>query len=165
MDDFDFEKMDWFGFLDEHGRRLALLTKELYKRELRLQSRYQSYSFVVFPLAKAYEGFLKYYLREIGILSTQSYIDKKFRIGRALNPDVSLRHRDEWWLYDDLVRLCSKDTARLLWDTWLECRNRLFHFYFDDEIPLSLEHAKKKIIKLSRAMEEAMRCAREHNTP
>lgn len=162
MDDLQFEKKDWFTFLNDHGKRLALLSKSLYERELRLQSGYESYSFVVFPLAKAYEGFLKYYLREMNLLSNTLYSDKKFRVGRAINPDVSLSHRNEWWLYDDVERLCSRTIARSLWNTWLECRNKMFHFYFDDETLLPLDVAEKKLMQLSRTMEEAMKCLREH---
>lgn len=153
-----FQQESWFPFLPDHGQRLVVTSQELYDREARLQSAFSSYSFVVFPMAKAYEGFIKSYLHQMGILPKKGYQDHKFRIGRALNPDISPQHKDEWWLYDDLERACSPKTARLIWDTWVECRNRIFHFYFDDEIPMPLSVAKQKLLQLSEAMDEAVKC-------
>lgn len=158
--DLSFEETLWYGLLSSHGQRLVRLSSYLYEREVRLHTNLSSYSFVVFPMAKAYEGFLKTYLHEMQILPKAGYEDHKFRIGRAMNPDISERHKDEWWLYDDLERVCSRDVARGLWDAWIECRNRLFHFYFDDEVPLPLPIAKKKLLQMHVAMEKAMQCLR-----
>lgn len=156
-----FQSHAWFSLLNDHGKRLVMLSEKLYAREVRLHTHYESYTFVVFPMSKAYEGFLKYYLKEMGLLNNPSYSDSKFRIGRALNPDIQERHKDEWWLYDDLERMCSKETARALWNAWLECRNKLFHFYFDDELPLPLPAARKKLLQMSTAMDQAMECAKK----
>ncbi|MEP7166960.1 MAG: hypothetical protein ABI758_03215 [Candidatus Woesebacteria bacterium] len=158
MTTFDFAQANWFALLDENGKRLVRLSELLYEREERMQTVFESYSFVVFPMAKAYEGFIKLYLKKTGILHRDDYIDAKFRIGRALNPDISDRHKDEWWLYGDLERLCGKDTSRSLWDAWIECRNHVFHFYFDQEIGMTLEEAKKKLLQMNIAMAKAMQC-------
>ena len=158
MTTFDFEKASWFTLLDDNGQRLVKLSEILYEREERMKTMYESYSFVVFPMAKAYEGFIKLYLKKTGILNRSDYIDVKFRIGRALNPDISDRHKDEWWLFDDLERACGKDTARAMWNAWIECRNHVFHFYFDDEIEMDLEEAKNKLIQMNTAMAKAMQC-------
>jgi hypothetical protein len=158
MQVFDFEDTNWFSLLDTNGQRLVKLSELLYEREERMQTAYESYSFVVFPMAKAYEGFIKLYLKRSGILHRNDYIDVKFRIGRALNPDISERHKNEWWLYDDLERACGKDTARALWNAWIECRNHVFHFYFDEEIEMPLAEAKKKLTQMSIAMAKAMQC-------
>ena len=71
-------------------------------------------------MAKAYEGFLKYFLLRTQLINEATFNDRRFRIGRALNPDVSPRHQDQYWLYDDVARFCSDGVARELWDTWLE---------------------------------------------
>jgi hypothetical protein len=125
---------------------------------MRLQSQLPSYSFVVFPMAKAYEGFLKLYLQKAGLLNRPDYSDAKFRIGRALNPDIADRHRNEWWLYDDLERMCSGAVARDLWDAWIQCRNHVFHFFFDEEREVTLAIAKKRLLQMSAAMDAAMAC-------
>lgn len=162
MNTFDFETKPWFAILNNHGKRLIVLSEELYKREERLQSSYESYSFVVFPMAKAYEGFIKTYLHSVGILPRPGYSEYKFRIGRALNPDISEHRKNEWWLFDDLERACGLATARALWEAWIQCRNKIFHFYFDDEIPMPLPVAKKKILQISQAMDLAMSCLAEN---
>ncbi len=153
-----FSQKSWFAFLDEDQRQLVLVSEYLYEREERLNSRIADYSFIVFPMAKAYEGFLKEYLHSLKILPKQNYDDRKFRIGRALNPDISEKHKNEWWLYDDLIRACDDKTARELWDAWVECRNHVFHFFSDQKEELSLSVAQKRLVQLSNAMDQAMQC-------
>jgi len=116
------------------------------------------YSFIVFPMAKAYEGFLKKYLFDLGLISQHTYEGKRFRIGRALNPDIYENHRDEYWLYDDVVKRCGKDTAQALWNTWLTCRNRVFHFFPKEKGYLSLAQAEKRLDMIKNAMSKAINC-------
>ena len=158
MKELVFTQTLWFPLLDENAKRLVMLSEQLYEREIRMHSSFESYSFVVFPMAKAYEGFIKLYLKETGLLDRPDYSDAKFRIGRALNPDISDRHRDEWWLYDDLEHACGKPTARAVWNAWVECRNHVFHFFFNQEVEMTLEQAKKKLLQMSGAMDLAMQC-------
>lgn len=113
-------------------------------------------------MAKAYEGFLKQYLFQLHLLSPEEYQGRKFRIGRALNPDLRSSQRDDQWLYDDLVRLCSADLGRTLWNTWLECRNRVFHFFPGAAQRLTLHQAGSYLVMMVEAMNEALRCQRDH---
>jgi len=46
------------------------------------------YSYLVFPFAKSYEGFLKKLFLDLGFISQQVYESDHFRIGRALNPHL-----------------------------------------------------------------------------
>lgn len=154
----DFSNANWFPLLDENGRRLVMLSVTLYERELRMKSTLQGYSFLVFPMAKAFEGFIKLYLKQLGLLNRPDYNDSKFRIGRALNPDISEQHKDEWWLYDDVVRSCGEKVARDLWDAWVQCRNRVFHYYFNQESEMNLDQATKKLEQMAQAMESATLC-------
>lgn len=133
----------------------------LYARELRHGVQFSDYSFIVFPMAKAYEGFLKQYLFQLRLLSPETYHDKRFRIGRALNPDLRNHQRDEQWLYDDVVRLCSEKLGRLLWDTWLQCRNRVFHYFPASSQQLTLVQAGEYLVLIANAMSEAYRCQRD----
>lgn len=156
---FDVRSQVWFSFLDAHGQMLALQSQRLLEREKRVRSVFDDYSFVVFPLAKAYEGFLKKFLLEMGVLTKEQYFYRQFRIGRSLNPDISDRFQDEWWLYDDVVSLCTPQLARKLWNAWVECRNHVFHFFADDTHQVSLQQAEKLLHQLSQSMQEAMQCA------
>ena len=70
------------------------------------------YAFLVFPVSKAYEGFLKDFLLEFGLISPEVYRSRRFRLGRALNPQ-----------------------------TWLECRNHVFHYFPGKEEIMNREQA------------------------
>jgi len=45
------------------------------------------YSFLVFPFAKAYEGFLKRFFLDMKLISKDEYYSDDIRIGRILNPN------------------------------------------------------------------------------
>lgn len=150
----------WFELLPVHLQRQSQLSFVLYKREVTLQSTLEDYSFVVFPLAKAYEGFLKHYFFQRGLIDEATLHSKRFRIGRSLNPDLPLPQRNEKWLYDDVARSCSAELARGMWDTWLTCRNRVFHYFPDQVQALSLDQANKHLQQLIETMEAASFCPR-----
>lgn len=158
------EKFPVFSYLDPWQQQLVRLSYTLWQREERTQTRFLDYSFVVFPMAKAYEGFLKSYLWQFGLISEASYRSRKFRIGRALNPDVSLRQRDEDWIYDDLIRMCGPDVARQLWETWLTCRNQLFHYFPSSTQGVTLVQAGKHIEVIFDVMQRAVACAVKHQS-
>ena len=44
------------------------------------------YSFLVAPIAKAYEGFLKDFFLQIGIIDKHAYNSDNLRVGKTLNP-------------------------------------------------------------------------------
>lgn len=136
----------------------------LYSREQRLGIQFSDYSFIVFPMAKAYEGFLKQYLFQLHLISSETYQDHRFRIGRALNPDLRNHQRDEQWLYDDVVRLCSDSLGRQLWDTWLQCRNRVFHYFPAATQQLSLEQAGEYLVLIANTMAEAFACQEDRGS-
>ncbi len=123
------------------------------------------YAFIVFPIAKAYEGFLKEFLYALELIDQRTFEGKRFRIGRALNPDINENQRDEWWLYDDVSRLCGDALASTLWNAWLECRNRVFHYYPMTVTALSLTQAHACIVELSQAIESAVACQTENHLP
>ncbi len=175
MINLDSEK--WYQGLAPNLRPLALLSWQLLAREKASQKELQNsavsmsvpiqdYQFIVFPLAKAFEAFLKDLLYNAGLITDRTYNSKKFSIGRSLNPDVRLEQRDQYWYFDDLAHFCGEQTARFIWDTWLE-RNRLFHLYPGEEYHLSLEEAEAKMRQIIRAIDLCLFCAREQqpNTP
>src|SRR5476651_572464 len=98
---------DWYVSLTSWQKELVRTSLELLSREERTQSNFADYSFIVFPMAKAYEGFLKDFFYKVGLITEQTYNDKRFRIGKAINPDINPSHRDEEWLYDGIVRMCG----------------------------------------------------------
>lgn len=154
----------WYLYLDERQKQLVKQSLLLYERELSLHSELADYSFLVFTMSKAYEGFLKKFLRDLNFISTKVYEGRRFRIGRALNPDIHSDQRDEYWLYDDLARVCGEEISRQMWDTWLECRNRIFHYFPQDKNLLTFPEAEKRLVMLIETMEQAVACKRHLDT-
>lgn len=136
------------------------LSQQLWQRELSSDVALVDYSFIVFPMAKAYEGFIKMFLLEMGLIPREVFESRRFRIGRALNPDLSHYQQDERWLFDDVARSCSRDRALQIWQTWLECRNHVFHFFPQDERGLTLLQAERKLKMLVETMVLTWACVR-----
>lgn len=148
----------WFQQLDEDHKVQVQLSFDLFERENVLQSNLADYSFIIFPAAKAYEGFLKSYFLKLGLINEQMYRGTRFRIGRALNPDIRGSQKDESWIYDDVEQWCGTSIARQLWEAWLECRNRVFHFYPERNQTISLKKSELYLIQLTEAMKAAVEC-------
>ncbi len=153
-----FKNANWLTYLTDWQIQLIEVTDHLIQEYDKQQDSLEDYSFLVFPMSKAYEGFLKKFLYDLSLIDQATYEGHRFRIGRALNPDVAKEQRDEYWLYDNIVKICSLETARQLWKAWLKCRNRVFHFFPKDKGLLTYEQALSKIDLVSRAMSVATKC-------
>ena len=152
----DITHQAWFSYLSADQQNLVKTAWLLV--ESGDQEQVTDYSYVVFPMAKAYEGFLKKYFFELGLITQSVYESRRFRVGRAFNPDVSSNQRDELWLFDDVARMCGLALAREMWDAWLECRNQVFHYFPLQNKTLSLAQAEAKLLQLAMVMEGAIRC-------
>ncbi len=143
--------------MDESMRDLVEESFTLLEREERLQGELHDYSFVVFPMAKAYEGFLKKLLLDMKLIDKRQYYGEHFRIGRALNPSLPKRYR-AGWVYGRLVESCqgNEELPLFLWEVWKRARNRIFHFFPDHHEFISLEEAREMIEKLAEGMERAL---------
>lgn len=153
-----FETDPVFTYLEKWQQQLVRLAFSLWQREQRTRTHFIDYSYIVFPMAKAYEGFLKKFLFDSHLISRESYHSKRFRIGRALNPDIRNSHKDEDWVYDDVEQVCGPIVTRELWDAWLTCRNRVFHYFPDRETGLSLEQAGHYLRLMFEVMGKALSC-------
>lgn len=151
----------WFGKLPTDLQDLISISAQLLDHEEQWQNSFSDYSFVVFSMSKAYEGFLKLYLLNKGLINKETYQSHRFRIGRALNPDVRGYYRDEQWLFDDLVKSCGQDTAREVWEVWLKCRNRVFHFFPGETQALTLTQAEEYLGLMISIIMKMMTCLKE----
>ena len=103
--------------------------------------RFKDYSFLVFPYAKAYEGFLKQLFLDLDFISHLDYISDHFRIGKFLSPHLIERLGDRS-IYAKIQRSGGDDLAREIWDVWKRGRNEVFHYYPHNIKKLSFEEAK-----------------------
>ena len=87
------------------------------------------YSYIVFPMAKVYEGFLKKFLLDTGLIYQQQYESDHFRIGKVLNPNLPDHLKIEG-LYDKIcAHVGRSELADRFWNTWKRGRNLLFHYF------------------------------------
>lgn len=142
----------WYQYLDEGQRALVDTSISLMERRDLLHD-LKDYSFVVFPMSKTYEGFLKKVFFDLHLINKATYEGRRFRIGRALNPDIRNHQRDEDWLFDDVALKFGVDAARQLWDTWLLCRNHVFHYFKDGKQFLTLNEAENRLEMIISAMQ------------
>lgn len=135
----------WWSYLTENQRDLLEQSRILLDREERYgRDNFHDYAFVLFPAAKAYEGFLKKLFFDLAIISKERYENSYFRIGRALNPDLPERFRGREWVYDRLGNYCNKETPQVLWDTWRQARNLVFHWFPRHKNFITLAQAREK---------------------
>lgn len=112
------------------------------------------YSFIVFPFAKAYEGFLKRFFWDVDLISEDEYYGDEIRIGRLLNPN----YEDNTSVYG---KVCSrakggKAVAQRLWGAWKRGRNTVFHYFPHNFKKLGYDEALDVINDLINAMSEVV---------
>lgn len=161
------KNQDWFAYLDHGMADLVLQAVVILRQEESHRShRFHDYSFVVFAGAKAYEGFVKKWLFENGLIDEGELNGKHFRVGKSLNPDLPKRFRNDDWLYDDLSGFCQRnnhqDLPEQMWQTWRQARNTIFHYYFPDHSHfIKLPEAREKLSMIVKSMKHAVECGVE----
>lgn len=165
----DLENKIWWEYIEEDLQELLVASEFLsnvvksWGGDLPQGSKvFHDYSFVVFPAAKAYEGYLKKLFFDLGFINESDYTGKRFRIGKALNPFLEERFRDSESVYDKVVRFCGKtntkkgkDLADLLWNAWTNGRNLIFHWFPEDKKAISFSEAEDKIKLIIEAMDKS----------
>lgn len=152
------ERKIWWNYLEEDLQELlkeAFLLLEIFEKDT--ASTFHDYSFIVFPAAKAYEGFLKKVFLDLGFISRQDYFGRRWRVGKALNPYLEKEFRQES-IYDKIVRFCGgKDLADQLWQTWRLCRNLIFHWFPDEKRVISLTEARSRILMIIKVFDKVFK--------
>jgi hypothetical protein len=153
--DVNLKDKPWGSYVEEDIRELLEESLELLETVPAWEEHFHDYAFVVFPAAKGYEGFLKKLFFDMGFITNEDYMGKRFRIGRALNPSLEPRLREES-IYDKLTKFTgNKELADKLWDTWKEGRNLIFHWFPDERRAITFDQAKSKIYLIIAAIDEA----------
>lgn len=109
------------------------------------------YSYLVFPYAKLYEGFLKDILLQLGIIAPFDYTSTRFRIGKVLNPNI-VKQLHGKSAYGQLLNRFGRPLPELLWNAWKQGRNLVFHYFPGNMRMLSREQAITTISLLTTAM-------------
>lgn len=151
----DLRQKPWWGYLEEGTAELMEEAFLLYDNVQHWNKTFHDYAFVVFPAAKAYEGFLKKLFLDMGFISQEDYYGKRFRIGKSLNPNLSEKYRDEGWVYDDISKYCNgPELADKLWLTWKNGRNLLFHWFPNERNAITLDEARDMLSQIVEAMDD-----------
>jgi hypothetical protein len=115
---------------------------------------FKDYSFLVFPFAKAYEGFLKQLFLDVKFISHLDYISDHLRLGKLLSPNLvnKLKERS---LYKKIKDKAGQDLADKIWNAWKLGRNQVFHYYPHNLKALTFSQAENIIDNILLVMEES----------
>jgi hypothetical protein len=115
---------------------------------------FKDYSFLVFPFAKAYEGFLKQLFLDVKFISHLDYISDHLRLGKLLSPNLvnKLKERS---LYKKIKDKAGQELADKIWNTWKIGRNQVFHYYPHNLKALTFSQAESIIDNILSVMEES----------
>lgn len=160
----DIKKRVWWSYLGEDLQELLSASEFVFKEVKSWggdlpggRREFHDYSFVVFPAAKAYEGFLKKMFLDLNFITEEDYYGKHFRIGKALNPSLPKDLRREG-VYDKIVHYCQgADLAEKLWETWKLSRNLTFHWFPNEKNAISLEEAGVRIEMIFEAIDQSFK--------
>jgi hypothetical protein len=114
------------------------------------------FSYLVFPFAKLYEGFLKDYFLTLGIISRRDYESNHFRIGKVLSPNL-IRRLGRRSAYGQIQARFGIDLANKLWIAWKEGRNQVFHYFPQSYRTLTHTQAEQAIDLILQTMELAVK--------
>lgn len=138
-------KYTWWKYLPEDVGELIKESLLLVAKVPSWSEKFHDYSFVVFPAAKAYEGYLKKLFLDKGFISEADYFGRRFRVGKSLNPELDKEIRGES-VYDKIVAFCGEASlADELWDTWIKCRNLVFHWFPNEKNAVSFSEAEERV--------------------
>lgn len=155
----DIVSQSWFKVMSMRLQGLVKQSLELYAESMmKPVNSVNDYGYVVFPVAKAYEGFLKEYFYQIGLITENMLKADHFRLGKALNPDLPIKYRDDGWVYDDISHTCGEEVAEVLWQAWKQGRNEVFHYDYMADDGVTLIEAEQKLTTIFGAMELVERC-------
>ena len=113
------------------------------------------YSYIVFPFAKLYEGFLKKLFIDTGIISDRDYHSDHYRIGKTLSPNMA-RLLGGRSAYKQIADRYGVELAARLWHTWKEGRNLSFHYFPHNYRSLTRSAAVQLVNQIVGTMNESV---------
>lgn len=145
---------DFWKYLSQ-GQKDLILEGEYLMTEVIKDNIYhfKDYSFLVFPFAKSYEGFLKQIFLDHKFISHLDYISDHLRLGKLLSPNLIERLGDRS-LYLKIETKVNKEFAEQIWSTWKIGRNQIFHYFPHNLKAISFNEAETIINQIITTMEE-----------
>ena len=113
------------------------------------------FSYIIFPFAKLYEGFLKKLFWDANIIPESDYHSDHFRIGKVLSPNLA-RQLGNQSAYAQISQRYGVELAARLWHTWKEGRNLVFHYFPHNYRSLTHIQAVELVNQLVGTMREAV---------
>jgi hypothetical protein len=123
---------------------------------------FKDYSFLVFPYAKAYEGFLKQLFLDVGFISHLDYISDHFRLGKFLSPHLIVK-LDGRSLYLKIQQQSGDELAEKIWGVWKKERNEIFHYYPHNIKRVTYEAAESMNEEILHTMIEAYQALKKRD--
>lgn len=119
------------------------------------------YSFLVAPVAKAYEGYLKDFFLKLDIIDHYAYNSDRFRVGKTLNP--TLRYK-RFSIFQKLADIHEDggQLAEILWDAWKHGRNEIFHYFPKNLHKINREEAENRIDLILKAVIESAKFLKKY---
>src|SRR3989339_1446889 len=146
---------EFWQYLSQSQKDLILEGQYLMNDVIRHNAyNFKDYSFLVFPFAKAYEGFLKQIFKEVKLISHLDYISDHLRLGKLMSPNLIGRLGDRS-LYKKIEERAGIDLAEKIWNIWKVGRNQIFHYFPHNIKAISFNEADKIITEILKTMEEA----------
>lgn len=147
------EYSDYWNYLSQNQKDLILEGQYLMNNIIKEHTyRFKDYSFLVFPFAKAYEGFLKQLFLDIGFISRLDYISDHLRLGKLMSPNLTMR-LGERSLYLKIKQAADEKLAEDVWNAWKMGRNQIFHYFPHNIKSITFDEAEKIISQLIKVME------------
>jgi hypothetical protein len=115
---------------------------------------FKDYSFLIFPFAKAYEGFLKQLFKDVGFISHLDYISDHLRLGKLLSPHLIGKLGDRS-LFEKIRIDGSRELADRIWKTWKLGRNEIFHYFPHNVRAVTFDEANTTVSDILETMEVA----------
>lgn len=115
---------------------------------------FKDYSFLIFPYAKAYEGYLKKLFLDLDFISHLDYISDHLRLGKLMSPQL-VDHLGDRSLYKRIKERTTKETADMIWETWKMGRNQIFHYFPHNTRGVTFEEAESTVNRIITTMQEA----------
>lgn len=143
-----------WGYLTDDIKGLMVDGELLVANADEIPHKVSDYSYLVFPFAKGYEGFLKKLFLDLKMIKEDEYYGDDIRIGRVLNPTYNKKGKNVFYK----IRVSDKGDEKLaqeLWEMWHDGRNQVFHYFPHNFRKLSYEEALEIIEGILEAMQSA----------